>query len=346
MNKLARAGLLLATILGTAVAVWTVGTAGARQVFDAMTSIGWIGMFFFTLWSLGVLALLGLAWYAVAPGQPLRRLPFFIWARTTREAATDVLPFSQLGGLVVGGRTLSARDVPKPIVYASMIADMTTEMAAQLLFTLGGVAILLLVLVDAPVRAGIVPLAIGGLVGMTGLMAAFAFAQRPLLRLAGTLGARLLPGSVAAMAAVREQLDAIYRQPGRLITAFAFNLAAWVASAAGAWIALHFIGAHAPLWAVITIEALIFTLRSVAFAVPGAIGVQEAAYLLIGPLFGLPPTTALALSLLKRARDLLIGVPAILLWQFGEYRGLARSSQSDNRGRNMHSVPDECSRAA
>lgn len=331
MNNLGRAGLLLATILGFAVAAWTVGSAGAREVFDAMTAIGWIGMVVFALWSLGVLTLLGLAWYAAAPGETLRRLPLFIWARTTREAATDVLPFSQLGGLVVGARTLTARRVPEPLVYASMIADMTTEMAAQLLFTLAGVTVLFLVLVNGSAHADVLPLAIGGLVAMTGLMAAFAFAQRPLLRLAGTLGARLVPGSVAAMTAVREQLDAIYRRPRRLIAAFSLNLAAWIASAAGAWVALRFIGSDVHLWAVITIEALIFTLRSVAFVIPGALGVQEAAYLLIGPLFGLPPTTALALSLLKRARDLVIGVPAILLWQLSEYRELAQHRRSGDR---------------
>jgi len=79
-------------------------------------------------------------------------------------------------------------------------------------------------------------------------------------------------------------------------------------------------GSQVPLWAVLMIEALIFTLRSVAFAIPGAIGVQEAAYVLIGPLVGLPPATALALSLLKRARDVVIAVPALLVWQIGEYR--------------------------
>jgi hypothetical protein len=41
---------------------------------------------------------------------------------------------------------------------------------------------------------------------------------------------------------------------------------------------------------------------------------------LIGPLVGLPPATALALSLLKRARDVVIAVPALLVWQIGEYR--------------------------
>lgn len=320
MNRSARIGLLLATIVGLAVAVGAVGTVGLQPVLSAMASIGWVGMATFTLWSIGVLVLLGMAWQAVAPGQTVDRLGWFIWARTTREAATDILPFSQLGGLVVGARTLAAFGVPQPVIYASMIVDMTTEMAAQLIFTLGGVGMLLLVLSDAPVQQGIVPLALGGLGAMVALMLLFVFAQKPMLKLAGSLGARMLPGSVAAMAAVREQLDTIYRTPRCVIAAFLFNLAAWLASATGAWIALRFMGSTMPLWAVLTIEALIFTLRSVAFAIPGAVGVQEAAYVLIGPLFGLPPAHALALSLLKRARDVIIAVPALLAWQVGEAR--------------------------
>jgi len=73
------------------------------------------------------------------------------------------------------------------------------------------------------------------------------------------------------------------------------------------------------LW-VLAIESLIFTVRSVAFAVPGAIGFQEAAYVLVGPMFGLPPETALALSIAKRARDVAIGAPALLAWQVIEVR--------------------------
>jgi putative membrane protein len=320
MNRSAQIGLLLATIIGLAVAVGTVGSIGFTQVAAAMASIGWIGMAAFVAWSGGVLGLLGMAWIAVARGEPAERLWLFVWARTTREAATDILPFSQLGGLVVGARTLAAFGVPQPVIYASMIADLTTEMAAQLIFTLCGVAVLLMVLAHAPVQQGLVPLALGGLAAMVALMLLFVFAQKPVLKLAGSLGARLLPGSVPAMAAVRDQLDAVYREPRRVIAAFVFNLAAWLASAAGAWIALHFMGSHVPLWAVLMIEALIFTLRSVAFAIPGAIGVQEAVYVLIGPLVGLPPATALALSLLKRARDVIIAVPALLVWQVGEAR--------------------------
>ncbi|WP_404368095.1 lysylphosphatidylglycerol synthase domain-containing protein [Sphingomonas sp. MMS24-J45] len=320
MNKSAQIGLLLATVIGLAVAAATIGSVGLNQVTTAMATIGWLGMASFVLWSGGVLGLLGMAWVSVAPGQPAHRAPLFVWARTTREAATDILPFSQLGGLVVGARTLAAFGVPQPVIYASMIADLTTEMAAQLLFTLAGVAVLLLVLTDQSVQNGLVPLALGGVVAMVALMALFVFAQKPVLALAGKLGARILPGSIAMTDAIRHQLDLIYREPKRVIAAFLFNLAAWLASAAGAWIALRFMGVGTPLWAVLMIEALIFTLRSVAFAIPGAIGVQEAAYVLIGPLVGMPPATALALSLLKRARDVIIAVPALLAWQVGEAR--------------------------
>ena len=320
MKKPAQIGLLIATIIGLAVAAGAIGTVGLRDVLMAMGSIGVIGMATFVIWSAGVLVLLGMAWLAVAPGQAADRLPLFVWARTTREAATDILPFSQLGGLVVGARTLAAGGVPQSTVYASMIADMTTEMAAQLVFTLCGVGALLLVLTHAPMQHGLVPLALGGVAAMLALMVLFVVGQKPMLTLAGKLGARMLPGSVAAMTAVRAELDAIYRAPRRVIAAFVCNLAAWLASAAGAWLALWFMGSSVPLWAVLMVEALIFTLRSVAFAIPGAIGVQEAAYVLIGPLVGLPPATALALSLLKRARDVIIAVPALLAWQVGEAR--------------------------
>ncbi len=66
------------------------------------------------------------------------------------------------------------------------------------------------------------------------------------------------------------------------------------------------------------IETLLYAVRSVAFAVPNAVGVQEGAYVLLGASLGLTPEMGLALSLLKRARDLIIGLPALVAWQLLE----------------------------
>jgi hypothetical protein len=57
-----------------------------------------------------------------------------------------------------------------------------------------------------------------------------------------------------------------------------------------------------------------------AFMVPNAIGVQEGAYILLGGALGLTPEFALSLSLLKRGRDLALGIPALVLWQLSESR--------------------------
>ncbi|HMJ49089.1 MAG TPA: hypothetical protein VK440_00755, partial [Burkholderiales bacterium] len=74
--------------------------------------------------------------------------------------------------------------------------------------------------------------------------------------------------------------------------------------------------------------SLIYALKSLAFFVPLGAGVQEGGYVLIGGLLGLSPDLALAVSLLKRARDLIIGLPALLVWHHIERRNMARNSSS------------------
>ena len=51
-------------------------------------------------------------------------------------------------------------------------------------------------------------------------------------------------------------------------------------------------------------------------------GVQEAAYALLGQVFGLSGEMSVALSLLRRAKDLAIGAPTLLAWQALEGRRL------------------------
>lgn len=317
---------LVLTVIGLAAAVWLIGATGWQQVIAGAASVGAPGFLALMAWTGLNLVILGAGWLAVAPGVARRQLGIFAWARTTREAATDVLPFSQFGGLVVGARTAIAGGIRAPLVYASLIADQTTELAAQLLFTLFGVAGLALALSGDGGATRVLPLVLGGVAAMLVILVLFVFGQRPLLRLATALAARLLPSGVAPIAAMTAELDVIYRQRGRVIASFLCHLGAWIFSGAGAWVALWFMGRPLPLINVLTVEALIFTLRTVAFAIPGGVGVQEAAYLLIGPLFGLSPGTALALSLVKRARDLAVGVPGLLLWQLGEARALRQAA--------------------
>ena len=148
----------------------------------------------------------------------------------------------------------------------------------------------------------------------------FVLFQRPALRLAGLLARRALPDLGAQADAVAGELAAVYAQPLRIGLSFLLNLLAWGATALWSWAALRLMGEGASLWHAAALESAIFALRSAAFLIPGALGVQEAGYALLAPVVGIDPRAALALSLVKRARDLAIGVPTLLAWQAGEVR--------------------------
>lgn len=72
----------------------------------------------------------------------------------------------------------------------------------------------------------------------------------------------------------------------------------------------------------LVIESLGQAIRSAAFFVPGAIGVQEGGFMAVGILFGLGPEVGLAVSLIKRIREVGLGVPALVAWQALEGRRL------------------------
>ena len=66
----------------------------------------------------------------------------------------------------------------------------------------------------------------------------------------------------------------------------------------------------------LAMESVIFAVRSAAFMVPGALGIQEGGYVLVGAALGIPGEAALALALVKRARELALGLPSLVAWQW------------------------------
>jgi hypothetical protein len=114
---------------------------------------------------------------------------------------------------------------------------------------------------------------------------------------------------------VTDALARIHADRRRLIVAALLHFFEWLATGGEAWLALNLMGIPISFAAATGLEAVLYAVRSVAFMVPLAAGVQEGGYLLVGAAFGLAPDQALALSLLKRGRDLALGVPPLLGWQ-------------------------------
>ncbi|HEY2677411.1 MAG TPA: lysylphosphatidylglycerol synthase domain-containing protein [Steroidobacteraceae bacterium] len=311
--------LIIIAILGIALGLYLVSYVGFGAVLAAAAAVGWSGFAILCTYSLGLFVVLGLAWFVLLPDTGAK-LRVFIQARMIRDAAADVLPFSQLGGLIVGARAAVLSDVSPPLAFASLVVDVTTEMLAQIAYIALGLVFLSTRVPKSDAIAslthlGLIALALGVIGG-----AAFLALQRYGHRVTGRLIARLLRGSGAATEAVTATFDAIYRRRARIVLSTSVHLVGWIASAMGAWIAFRLIGARLDLPSVIALEALVCAARSAGSLVPNALGVQEAAYAVLAPLFGVGAEFGLAVSLLKRARDIAIGVPILLLWQAAEGR--------------------------
>jgi putative membrane protein len=322
LSKVTRGGVLAALVVGVALLTIVVAAVGYRSVLAAIGRAGVAGFAAYTLyWPLVILALSG-AWFSVAPGLGPRGLGVLAWARLLREAGSDILPFAQVSGFLLGARVARTEGVAEDLVVASTIADVTAELSAQVLYTVLGVALLAAQLRGGPHGGALVGPMAAALGFLVFAAIAFGLVQGRGVTWLGGLAQRWWPDSVGRADAVRTSLDAIYRQPLRLLAALTLHSLGWVGSGLGSWIALQFMDAHAPLWAVLAVESLMYAARGAVFILPGGLGVQEGAYVLLAPLFGLQPSDMLAVSLLRRARDLVVGVPVLLVWQAREGRRL------------------------
>jgi putative membrane protein len=307
--------VVIVALLGLALAIYLVAYIGVGPVFSAVVAVGWSGFALLCLYALGLFVVLGCAWYVLLPESPRATVRVFVWARMVREAATDVLPFSQLGGIVLGARAAISHGVADSWVFSSTIVDVTTEMLAQIAYVAFGVLILDL---RAPPTSSAQSLIRGLLIGVACAVAAagvFLALQRHGHRVIEKLTARLLPGALRHTMAVNTALRSIYRSRARVGASIAIHAVGWIASAIGAWIAFRLIGMRVELKSVLALESLVSAIRSTAVFIPHALGAQEAAYAVLSPLFGIGAEFGLAVSVLKRARDLAIGIPILLVWQ-------------------------------
>jgi putative membrane protein len=258
---------------------------------------------------------MGIAWWTLLPGtKPWAA----IWARLVRDSASEVLPLSQVGGYVLGARALSVAGMSGSEAAASTIVDVGLEFFAQLAYI--AIALFCLLHLDPHSQAAR-PVAIG-LVIAIGLGYGFLIAQRRGFRLldrfADALGRGWAQQAAAGAGAVDTAIARIYGRHPRIWASFALHLVCWIVAAGEIWLVLKFIGRPRGFGVVLVLESLLDAVRSIAFVAPNAFGVQEGAYIVLGAGLGLAPDVALAISLLKRARDFLIGVPALGIYQLIE----------------------------
>jgi putative membrane protein len=321
-----KTGVALCAFAGITLAMALVVYFGTAEVGDAFLAAGWQGLAAMTALYLASVTLCAFAWQVLATKPPGNAVAVFHWARLLRDSVANILAIIPGAGEAIAARELTLFGLKSGAAIATTVVDLTMEIVSQLFFTLLGLGLL------AWMRPG-EPLAWWALAGLaiTAIaMAGFIVAQRSgLFQFLQSLPDKLgltAPWSTGDQSQnIHAGIEDIYRQPYRPIVSTVLHFAAWIVGAAEAWLALMFMGHPLGFAEILVIESLVFALRTIAFIVPWAAGVQEGGYIAIGALFGLTPEVALGLSLLKRARELLTGVPVLLVWQAIEARRLLRS---------------------
>ena len=311
-------------LLGVLVGVVLVAWFGLGNVVASVSKIGWPEFALIVGWQFVLFVILGIAWDIIMPARDRRRFWVPVWGRMVRDAAANCLPFSQVGGFIFGARSVTIQGVEWHTATASTVVDVTAEFLAQIVFACIGLAILVLRVpgskIAGPVEAGI----------CLAVLACFAFIwlQKGIGSIFVRLGTRIagnrFQDAKERVDVLQAELGMIYGHTGRLAVGFLVHLLGWLCTGVAGWIAFHALGVPIDFDDALAIEALLSAAAAVAFLVPVNAGVQEAGYAGLGVVFGVPPEVSLGVSLVRRGRDIVAGVPILLLWQFIEMRHLRR----------------------
>ena len=306
---------LIAGFIGLSVLIGLTVWYGVDLVAGAIVSAGWATLLVVLARMIAV-AEAGVGWWLLFPKDLRPSVWLCALLRFVREAANALLPLAQIGGDFIGARCLALKGTRGAVAAASVIVDVLMQAATQLLFVIVGLVLLVArgghELVAWPVAIGIA-VAIPALGG-------FFLAQ-------GSGGHRLLKWLLTMVAGERDWkifgaldelfagLEAFYANRGGLVRSAVWHFAGWFFGAIEVWIVLHFMGYPVSYEQAVIVESLMHAVRGAAFAVPGALGAQEGGLIVLCAIFGVPPEAAIALSLVKRIPDLVIGVPGLIAWQ-------------------------------
>jgi putative membrane protein len=305
-------GLVLAT--GVLVGVLLVLHYNSSALHRALGAVGGIGLGAAAAVNIAAVSLCAAAWRGLLADKA--GLPAFLWFRFARNAAADLLGFIPAAGELVALREMTLHGIEGHLALGSLIADLTIQLIAQIAFTLVGVTLLLAIAPGGPLTW----ISLAGIGLLTGILTALIAVQRwGVGRILAAMARRILPKALRGNPETIVKLDArlrdIYAARRQIGVSTALHISAWFVGVTEAGLVLSLMEAWPGLKVVLIMESIVFGMRTTAFFIPGAWGVQEAAYVLVGPVFGLAPEVMLALTLVKRARELVVGVPVLVLGQ-------------------------------
>jgi putative membrane protein len=306
----------IALLLGFCATIALILASGPHAIFQLLSQAKWWLPWLIPLRAFSLL--LDVAGWRALFIRPCGLLKLF-WIATVREGINRLLPVANIGGEVVGVHLLIRQGVAVPEAAASVVVETLLGLGSQFIFA----AIGLVCLVQL---AGLAPLPSAIFLSL-GLSLAVIFAFVILLK-HGSAFHRVERAATSLLTALRREgprfsgrsLDAaieyLLAAPQRLLTASLWQIVGLLVGCTETWLVLRWLGHPVSAAAAIALESLSQVARSIFFIIPSGLGIQEAGLIGLGRLIGVDAEVAISLSLAKRLRELIFGLPALGAWQW------------------------------
>ncbi len=299
---------VMAWLGGVAVLAVLIVFNDPRQLFASIAAMRF-WLIAILAWHVVPLLCDGRAWQLLFSDRP-RLLPLLgaIWIG---EGINGLFPIPHLGE--IARARLAQRATATGEAAASVVVDLTLGISTELIFALFGLALLC---TQSPRFGTVRILGPGGAVIAASALIFYLLQRAGLFAIAVRLAHRWSAAARRHYAIDRaEALDLavrrIYQRRGALLQSAGWRLGGWLAGAGETWLVFYAMGQPIDLSNAIIIESLGHAARTAAFIVPGGLGVQDGALLLLGSAVGLGPEAGLVLALTKRLREMALGLPAL-----------------------------------
>jgi putative membrane protein len=290
------------------------------MLMHAIQLLGIIPIVAICVYRVVTLALNARSWQVVLPPGGRPGFPTLLRLRWIGESVNTLLPVASVGGDVARASLVSSHGVPRADAAASMMADLITGIVTQMLFGLAGALALAQLLPPSHVGHRVLVKVVAGLtVATVTVMALSILFHVGAARLAGRfLAHSRAHESWGKLAGGLQRFDqamaALLARERAVAACFLWHLAGWISQVGETWMLFTLFGASVTLPVAFAVESMTSAARGMAFFVPSGVGVQEMTLLSMSKLVGIDMELALALSIAKRARELVLGVPGLLAW--------------------------------
>jgi uncharacterized membrane protein YbhN (UPF0104 family) len=215
------------------------------------------------------------------------------------------------------------------MAIASVLTDFLLQAFGQALFALVG-AILLAGLIGGPVMIAVGCAMVAAIIALGGTYGLLRNPGAHLKSRVDSASKCFLGPENASDLPIHKACIAIWSRRRAVATATTLHALTWFIGMLEVWVAMQILGHPAGVRECLILQSLAYAIRTIWFAIPAGLGVQEGGFILIGHWLGIAPDVAIAVSLACRVPDLVLGVPGLAAWYLLEARRARRSVQYRN----------------